>query len=140
MHTPSMLSHGAAAVLPFESALAWSASHALLTMPAQMAHLPLSTGVGSFLLARAACEMLCEALSAAWLAGRAAPVRRLMLLPQGGNADRMVSVAPATWSLRVYLSTMLCSFYTIPALCEGLCTLPAGFGTGGARAVRSLTC
>lgn len=57
----------------------------------QLADLPLSTGVGGFLLARAACEMLCEAMAAAWTAGRAAPVRRLMLLPQGGNSARVVS-------------------------------------------------
>lgn len=58
---------------------------------AQLADLPLSTGVGGFLLARASCEMLCEAMAAAWAAGRAAPVRRLMLLPQGGNSARVVS-------------------------------------------------
>lgn len=57
----------------------------------QLADLPLSTGLGGFLLARAACEMLCEAMAAAWTAGRAAPVRRLMLLPQGGNSARVVS-------------------------------------------------
>ena len=57
----------------------------------QLADLPLSTGVGGFLLARASCEMLCEAMAAAWAAGRAAPVRRLMLLPQGGNSARVVS-------------------------------------------------
>jgi hypothetical protein len=34
--------------------------------------------------------MLCEALAAAWLAGRAAPVRRLMLLPQGGTSEQVV--------------------------------------------------
>jgi hypothetical protein len=59
----------------------------------QLADLPLSTGVGGFLLARAACEMLCEAMAAAWTAGRAAPVRRLMLLPQGGNSARVVSAS-----------------------------------------------
>jgi hypothetical protein len=56
----------------------------------QLADLQLSTGVGGFLLARASCEMLCEAMAAAWVAGRAAPVRRLMLLPQGGNSARVV--------------------------------------------------
>lgn len=61
----------------------------------QLADLPLSTGVGGFLLARASCEMLCEAMAAAWAAGRAAPVRRLMLLPQGGNSARVVSTLSA---------------------------------------------
>lgn len=57
----------------------------------QLADLPLATGVGGFLLARSACEMLCEAMAAAWAVGRAAPVRRLALLPQGGNSARVVS-------------------------------------------------
>jgi hypothetical protein len=62
----------------------------------QLSQLPLSCGVGGFLLARAAAEMLCEVLAAAWSAGSAAPVRRLMLLPQGINsakAERMVRSA-----------------------------------------------
>jgi hypothetical protein len=58
----------------------------------QLGQLSLSTGVGAFLLARAACEMLGEALAAGWLAGRQAPVRRLMLLPQTGTYERMVRV------------------------------------------------
>jgi len=57
----------------------------------QLADLPLATGVGGFLLARSACEMLCEAMAAAWAVGRAAPVRRLALLSQGGNSARVVS-------------------------------------------------
>jgi hypothetical protein len=61
-------------------------------LPVQLSDLALATGVGAFLLVRAACEMLCEAMSAAWAAGSAAPVRRLMLLPQGGNTARVVSL------------------------------------------------
>jgi hypothetical protein len=60
----------------------------------QLSQLPLSCGIGGFLLARAAAEMLCEALAASWAAGCAAPVRRLMLLPQGlssAKPERMVS-------------------------------------------------
>jgi hypothetical protein len=57
----------------------------------QLQDLPLSCGVGSFLLARAATEMLCEALAAAWLSGSVAPLRRLMLVPTAGAAEQAVS-------------------------------------------------
>uniref|UniRef100_A0A383V936 1-phosphatidylinositol 4-kinase n=1 Tax=Tetradesmus obliquus TaxID=3088 RepID=A0A383V936_TETOB len=66
----------------------------MLSEGVKLSQLPLSCGIGGFLLARAAAEMLCEALAAAWAAGSAAPVRRLMLLPQGINSvkpERMVT-------------------------------------------------
>jgi hypothetical protein len=73
----------------------------------QLSQLPLSCGIGGFLLARAAAEMLCEALAACWSAGSAAPVRRLMLLPQGiisAKPERMVSTEHLTavvWMLLI---------------------------------------
>lgn len=61
--------------------------------------------------------MLCEAMAAAWAAGRAAPVRQLMLVPQGGNSacvvrmhgfvDTSLGCLLLTWAL-LMCPTRLC--------------------------------
>lgn len=44
------------------------------------------------MLARAAAEALCEALTAAWLAGSEAPARCLFLVPRYDAAKQVVSL------------------------------------------------
>eukprot|EP00878_Enallax_costatus_P012821 GHUV01013388.1.p1 GENE.GHUV01013388.1~~GHUV01013388.1.p1 ORF type:complete len:2087 (+),score=705.77 GHUV01013388.1:215-6475(+) len=72
----------------------WDVTQALTVLSSDIKspQLPLSCGIGSFLLARAATEALCEALAASWASGSAAPVRCMMLLPQSGAAEKMVTV------------------------------------------------
>ncbi|WIA31066.1 hypothetical protein OEZ86_001095 [Tetradesmus obliquus] len=109
----------------------------MLSEGVKLSQLPLSCGIGGFLLARAAAEMLCEALAAAWAAGSAAPVRRLMLLPQGINGvkpERMVT-ALALGRLYVQLQAdATLGQLLLPLLADVLCqgAMPSRSSSTGA--------
>ncbi|KAF8068220.1 PI4KA1 [Scenedesmus sp. PABB004] len=81
----------------------WDATQPLTTLSDGVSQLPLSCGFGGFMLARAAAEMLGEALAAAWRAGSAAPVRRVMLLPQGANGGTPERVVTTLCLGRLYV-------------------------------------